>query len=1247
MSITLRIVIQMLGLLMLILASMPVRAGVKLRAIHLQTENGLPDNNVRCIYQDSIGYIWMGTLNGMYRYDGYHYVPFRRNGMENTRLLKSNRINSFIPWKDGMFLISHFDRYYSCYNPRSGQFVEFSATVPQLAHTSPANRIRMEGQTIYIDESNRLCCVNDSSGCIQRFTLIPPILSRQTNSLKIILLQGKNGLVWASTYGNGLFVLDVKNGEWEHLTTATSSLLLSNYINNIYEDHQGNLWVCQEHFGVSCISQTESSAQVMYLPSGHEDLRSRQIRALKRIGLHEVFIADNFGHGYLADDSLASFHPLPTGGCNILSACRDTLGVLWLGSRKDGLCVGKQWYRYNRTDSTSLCDNRIDCILRDERGRMWLGSYSGGLFLAMAGEEGHYHFRKFLSAITQLQSLIIDHRGYIWVAAEGGLYRFHPDELLKDERAYEYFRLDETGDLPCETVCVIEDSNHHIWAGTAGNGLFNADNNGQSLSFHHFDTKQGLTNNMVKCLLEDEHRRIWIGTENGCSIWTTDSLLHPLRTGNGLQDCYSENAAVLLSGNRPAFGSLEGIILPYETAWKRNKAHHLCPVITDIFINGESIILSNSPKLQLSYRQNNLKFMFSTLTYGSGPSVSYQYRLEGYDDDWSEWQYNGYTSYRDLPPGQYRLCVRATDKPGFIASAECHLAIRIAPHWSGTWWARFLFVSLAGSMLIFAVHQIRRYDLLRRRMRMEKKLNEFKLRILTDISHEFRTPLTLMKNGVDYMQEDLAVSGRMKQSLHVMQRSVERMIRLVNQLLEYRKVQEGKLTLRLISCDVVTLLYNIGQDFADVKEKKHVDYQFSSNRKSHWMYTDPGHLDKIVYNLLSNAFKYTPEGGSVSLRVSIDDQWLEIRVIDSGVGVPPDQQPHLFERYEHGSYSADSIGIGLNLSYELIHLFQGNISYQAPAEGGSVFIVRLPLDSSIYPSTCFVVEGEKSLEDSLTTYRKGFVPAPPLIRSVPMNDRTVMIVEDDADLCAYMAHTLSHYFDIVTASDGQEAIRLLQERVPDLIISDVMMPHIDGFELVKYVRRTPQYMYLPMILLTIMDAEQKHFKGLELGADDYIPKPFSLSMLVARSCNLIHQRDNLRIAFSNAMVKQPSAPRIIIEERDHQLMEQIDAWIDRHIGDSELTLEALYEHLGYGRSRFFAKFNALTGKTPREYIREHRLRKAAEMLRDSNMTISEVAYHLGFSTPQYLSTCFKAHFGMSPSQYQKGETDINSKTSCE
>lgn len=1161
-------------------------AAMRFSSFHLTVAGGLPESNIRSLYQDSTGYLWLSSPHALYRYDGYHYVRFRRT------------------WKG------------------------YSTLLRQVGHWH-----------LHLDSDYLLQVTNDSTGFSQAYMLVTPEQRRQHDDQKIMMIEARDHRIWISTYSNGLFTLNLKNGEMVHITTENSSLLMSNYITFIAEDRRGNIWVCEPYLGLTCIQPYRQRSASVSLPSPVRDLRSQYVRSLHRLDAQTLFAANNYNNAYLLDNQLHVVRQIDTQGNNLLAACYDSTGRLWTGSRLNGVNIDGRWYSHVAGAAGSLSANRVDCILRDRQGRMWLSSFHGGVDLAIADGQS-VKFRHFIDGIRGPQGMVLDHRGHIWVAAANGLYTFSPDELVNSPRAYRRYEFGNADGQPCQLLCVAEDSRHRIWAGSAGDGVFWADpsEGGDSLRFHNVTTGDGLVGDVVNLIAEDGRQRVWVGTENGLTVFGADMRMQTLHAPTGPQDCYKESAAALLPDGRMAFGSLDGITVFDASALASGSApvSTARPVITAVYVNGEALRDSSLAveELVLGHDQNSLRFTFSCFNYGEQEHTSYQYRLLGYDDRWSPVSRLNEAVFATLPAGHYRLEVRAIDASGLVGPQTIQLPVRIRPHWAATWWARLLFL-LAALLLVGGI--VRHYWLaytLRRRIAHEQEVNELKLRFFTDISHEFRTPLTLIAAGMERLKQLPVVPADMKQPMQTMSRSVDRLMRLINQLLEFRKMQNGKLSVRLEPTDVVTLLYNIGQDFYQQREAHHINYQFQRNQRSFTMQTDRGHLDKIAYNLLSNAFKYTPDGGTITLRVTAAPEALTFSVGDTGRGLSPDEQQHLFERYASGRHTADSVGIGLNLTYTLVHLLKGDIRYEQRSEGGSIFTVMLPTDGSLFPEECFVKadQGQKPAEVQV----QGFATDYAQLQASPMNDRTVLIVDDDDELRRYVARELGAYFHTEEARDGQEAILLLEDHLPDLVVSDVQMPRVDGFELVRHIRRS-SYMYLPVILLTVLSDEQKQLRGLQLGADAYLPKPFSIPLLITQASNLIHQRDSLRIAFAQTVATTPVAPQIVTEERDARFLKTVDAWIDNHLDDPQATLEQLYTSLGYGRSKFFEKFTALTGRPPKEYIRERKMQLAADMLSSDTITVSEVAYKLGFSTPQYLSTCFKAYYGMTPSQYQRGK----------
>jgi CheY-like chemotaxis protein len=467
-----------------------------------------------------------------------------------------------------------------------------------------------------------------------------------------------------------------------------------------------------------------------------------------------------------------------------------------------------------------------------------------------------------------------------------------------------------------------------------------------------------------------------------------------------------------------------------------------------------------------------------------------------------------------------------------------------------------------------------------------------------------------------------------------MGRSTDRMLRLVNQLLEFRKMQAGKLKLSLEDTDVIEFARNIYLSFNDLADNKQINYNFTTNVKSCEIPLDRQHVEKVIYNLLSNAFKYTPSRGRIDVKLHISPPHaLTITVEDTGVGIPKDKQAELFQRFMQSSFSADSIGIGLHLAKALVEIHHGTINFEENQPQGSRFIVELPTKRDIYQPEDFL---EQSRLEPVSHTKE---PVYQEMTGLPMNDRLVLVVEDDADMADMLNQVLGHFFHVNVAMDGTEALEWLKDNKPDLIVCDVMMPIMNGYELTRRLRNQTATQTIPIILLTALTADDKHLKGIQAGADAYLTKPFDIQLLISSCRQLIEQRDLMRRQATESQDKQltTAPPGIIVEERDRKLLEAMNTWLHNHISDSTLSVDNMAEAMGYRRSIFFKKVKVLTGQTPADYIKTIRMNRAAELLRDETITVAEVCYKVGISDPHYFAKVFKQVFGISPKKYQKGK----------
>lgn len=1185
---------KQLLLMALLLFSVTMMGSEKILSFKLSTANGLPDNNIRTILQDKTGYIYLRSLYAVYQYDGY---DFRTVGDSTF-----NRLEKAVGPKDGL--------------------------------DNLGNKYRVDyktGKLVYHDRK---------TGKTLSFQVYDPRLRSLTHNIKVNVVTDHEGRIWVSNSGFGLLMYDKRTGILRHIQKDDADHLIdSNYIVALFLDHEDNVWVSQEHYGIACLSVIQEGRFVP-IGGGSNIERRHIVRMIRNIG-NELLIANNDGTLYKSSGNLGDISIVKNKGDNFLAAMKDSKGRLWLGSRLRGINVGGQW----------LANGRIDCIIEDSKKRIWACGLHNDVMMIVFGKGGKPVIRHFFSRHYNPRNLLQDHRGNIWLASDKGVYVFNPDKLLRDAKAYRLVT-----DVKAKNV--FEDSHNIIWIGTAGRGVLYADN-GKTMPvrFKFLTRAQGLPNDVIQFVAESPRYGIIIGTENGYAWYNHGNVLARVIPGNTVRNFCNENSVVCLKDGSVAIGTLDGIILADGKRQSKPMADKDI-AITDIFINGSSIMplkTEDNGSIQLNHDENSITLYFSTFDYSRTQAIAYSYKLEGYDKGWSVPSGINFANYKNLPPGHYTFLLRCRTSDGNWYMAKRQLNIRIHSPWWATWWAITLYAILAIAFVIIVLRQLKRVNQLRQNIAIEKQLTDYKLRFFTNISHEFRTPLTLIQGAMERITRVRDIPGDMKLPISNMQRSVERMLRLINQLLEFRKMQNGKLSLALQETDVVTFLYNIYMNFYDIAENRNINYLFMPQQKSLEAYVDRGHLDKIVYNLLSNAFKYTPKNGEIVLKVGIKDGEILISVSDNGIGISKEKQAEIFERYATGKVNADSIGIGLNLTKELVRVHHGSIGYEDSPGGGSTFKVTLPLDKNVYGKDDFM-EVKAELNDDDDETKDGFTAAYSEATAEPMNDKLILVVEDNPDISSMLRQELGNYFHIDTAMNGDEAWQLLSDTVeenpkgktaednpkgrklPDLIISDVMMPGMDGFELVRKIRHDDRLKHLPIILLTALTSDDKQEKGLDAGADAYIPKPFSMKVLLAQCSSLIHQREVLQHAYARLPQQKEKAPIVIRDEKDKKFVEQLDILIDSHLDDAGLSVDDLAEKFGMGRTTFYRRVRSLTGKTPNAYLNEKRMYKAADMLRtEDNITIAEVAYKVGISSPQYFATNFKKMFGKNPSEYQKGE----------
>ena len=643
-------------------------------------------------------------------------------------------------------------------------------------------------------------------------------------------------------------------------------------------------------------------------------------------------------------------------------------------------------------------------------------------------------------------------------------------------------------------------------------------------------------------------------------------------------------------------------------------------------------------KIVLDHKQNIFTVELATEKYSLPSKTQYLYRLDELGDEWlSLAAGTNRITFTNLSHGSYTLSVRAINSDGFQGTDVAQLSIIVRPPFWLSWWA-YLCYSL---VVVVALWFARRLLLKRERekfhiQQMEQEaakneeVNRMKFRFFTNISHELRTPLTLIISPLEELLVKESDEAR-KTVLQLMYRNARRLLALVNQLLDFRKGEMSGHQLSLSEGDIVSYIREICNSFLLMADNKHIQFSFFSGVECFPMAFDADKVGKIVMNLLSNAFKYTPDGGRVTVMMEYieeENEWMEIKVSDTGIGIPDADKQHIFERFyqaaHKGMEETTGNGIGLSLVHDFVQLHGGSVEVFDNIGAGTVFVVRLPVRhvdvAAVLPEPLVVLpESEKTTEAMAEqTSRKEF----PLL----------LVVDDNADFRMFMQHSLELQYRVKLASDGEEAWNMMQDELPDLVISDVMMPVMDGIELCRRIKADKRTAYIPVILLTARQAVEATVKGLEIGADDYVTKPFNMMVLVLRIRKLIEQS---RYRHATHAVIDPTPSDIVITSLDEKLIEKAIKYVEDNISRSNFSVEELSRGLGMSRVHLYKKLLQITGKTPIEFIRVIRLKRAAQLLRESQLHVSEVAYEVGFNSPRYFSRYFKEEFGMLPSEYQE------------
>ncbi len=1103
-----------------------------------------------------------------------------------------------------------------------------------------------------------------------------------SNNIVRSVIQDDKGIVWVGTDHGGINLIDKSDLSVQVIqqNPDDSRSISHNSINALYGDDQGIIWVGTFKKGV-CYYHENLFKFSLYKnePNNSNSLPYNDVNCFQEDEMGNLWIGTNGGGLIYYDREKNNFsqfvhdpaNPKSLSNDVIVSMLYDNKQTLWLGTFYGGLNRYKKSgfvnYRHNSLNPNTISNDLIWEIFEDSRGNIWIGTLGAGLDM-INKETGlylHYKVGDTNSIHSNfIMSIIEDRKGNIWVGTSFGV-----DVFNRKSNSFTHLLYDPDNPNSLSSnliVSLLEDKRGDIWiATTDGLNRYNI----ESKTFTRYTKSDGLADNNIQSLLEDNFGNIWMGTGNGISNLRFHESVPGMREYeitnyselDGLQGKeFNARSAFKTGKGELIFGGPDG----FNMFFPEKLTHNTIPppvVFTNIQILGQKInigekvngriILNQSLEttntIELKYSEDVFSIEFSALNYFHPEENEFAYMLEGFNKTWMYTNSsNRKATYTNLDPGEYLFQVRASNDDGVWNNDGAQLRIIILPPFWKTKAAIIFYFVLLLAILIGLRNLILTKERIKYKNAQEKlesqrrhELDLLKIKFFTNVSHEFRTPLSLIITPLEKMIKNNNTNDQNPQ-LQLIYRNARRLLNLINQLLDFRRMEVQKINLNPSYGNVVEFINEIYSSFSDLAEKKNILFEFKSSKDEYNTFFDHDKLEKIIFNLLSNAFKFTHEEGKVEIDLSFEDNLssqnsnhqnggnMIIKVKDTGIGIRKNKIDKIFDRFfqseDEGTFVSKGSGIGLSLTKEFVQLHEGKIDVESEPGKGSCFTVVLPILSDLAVKPTPTHASFEELDEHLKYKEETEFP-------VSKKKSLVLLVEDNDDFRFYLKDNLSKKYSIIEASNGREGLKQATANLPDLIVSDIMMPEMDGLELCSQLKNEITTSHIPIILLTARMSEEKRKEGYEMGADEYITKPFSFEILESRMKNLLLKQERMKNSFQKHFKIEPGV--ISVTSLDEKLMKKTLEEVEKNISNPDFSVEKLSKELGMSRVHLYKKLTALTGKTPIEFIRIMRLKRAAQYLEKSQLTVSEIAYEVGFNDPRYFSRYFKSEYGILPSQY--------------
>jgi len=1307
-------------------------------------QHGLSNNQIHCILQDSKGWMWFGTSQGICRFDGYRYTVFK-NDPDDSTSLRGNLVRIIFEDSKGEVWVGTENGGLNKFNRAKESFEQPFDHLPgaPLKNISVTSIQEDKNGNLWVGTENTLYRIENRN----KISPLKPSNISSFNEYFRVIRPDQSGSIWLGT-NRGLFLYHPKTNLVEKIRLA--ELTNNEEIWEVTPDDDGTIRIGTYAGGMFEVNTTTKVARQVFIDRENE--RSNTVRAIskapngkywigtrgglylydKLLGVTAKYTHDDREPKSLVNNSVLCINRDANGnvwigtrqGLNLLieerinilgyksmpgdirylnngeiySFLLDLYGNIWVGTENGGINILNRktgQFKYlepQKNNPNSLSSNCIKALLDDGKGNVWIGTYLGGLDVYNPQTHLFKHFRNDPSDPNSLSDnrvwcLLRDSNNDIWVGTTRGVDKFNPHSggfihypeiangqqvnwiaedkdhclwfgaerlVIYDPKNQKIVRYDES------TRYMMEDSNNRFWLTTLTHGLalFSKDKG----FVRYYNEKNGLANNQTLAILEDNEHFLWISTNNGLSKFDPEKeLFHNFSTKNGFQnDQFTYGAAFKLPSGELMFGGISGFNI-FDPA-KIKSGDYFAPIVfTDLKISNKSVhispdksgiltkSISETDQIELRYDQNSLELEFASFDYANIMGIQYSYYLENFDSDWKEPSDKRLATYTNLNPGTYTFRVKTVSIDRQESNIGPVLRIIVNPPVWQTWWFRILIFLTILALFYWLISFLQNREKLKHNLVFEKikakKLHELdmmKLRFYTNISHEIRTPLTLILGPLEKLRNNTIPENEIKGHLDVMQRNATQLHQLINQLLDFRKMESGNLKLVLKRGDLVSFVSGIVSSFGKYAEEKEIELKFNSLKKEIVTNFDEDKVGKIMNNLLSNAFKFTAKGGKIVVNISLvfdsdeqdskeepnDRRMVEITVKDTGIGIAESNIEKIFNRFFQvdQNSSQTGTGIGLALTKELVKLHNGKIFVTSKQGKNSKFTVQLPYEELKLSS-----HNDLLLTDSESGGLQ-LVSADDTVGEQSIAGQKIMLlVDDNADVRYFIKSHFSSGYQVLEARDGVEGWNIALKTIPSIIISDVLMPDMDGFEFCRKIRKDERTSHIPILLLTALGSREHEIEGLSQGADDYITKPFDLVVLQTKVENILSVRQSLKQKYSGEMFLQPR--NILVSSPDERFLQKAIGVVESNIADPDLDIDRFATEIGVSRMQLYRKLHAMTEMTVKEFVRDIRLKRAAQLLVQKRMNVSEVAYAVGFKDLSHFRKCFRQEFGMSASEY--------------